>query len=94
VAFLRARHVAKTAEAVEAATGISAATVKNWLAGVAQPGGDAMARLALAYGPDFLLAMTDRAPAWLSDAVRAQRQTELEAAQRHLDAAISAMGAR
>lgn len=91
VDWLRGVHPTKTAEQVEAATGIPAKTVRNWLCGAAQPGGDAMVRLVLAYGPDLICAMCDAAPAWLAASARAKRQGEIEAQQAALSAELAAM---
>lgn len=58
VLFLRRRHPAKTARAVEAATGgrVPWRTVERWLALEAVPNTRAVGWLIVAYGPAFLAA--------------------------------------
>lgn len=85
VTFLRRRHPHKTAAAVAADTGIEAATVRKWLeTGNIVPSGGAVFRLILAYGPEFLCAVTPTAPAWLQ---RAAKTEEQERAKRVIEAA-------
>lgn len=88
--FLRGAHPSKTAEQVEARTGIAAATVKKWLIGHSAPSCIAMARLISAYGPEFLAHVLPELE-WLSAARRATRQAELEARQAALEAEWSAL---
>ena len=85
--FLREAHPEKTSVNVQAATGISAKTVDNWLSGVAAPRAVHFVRLFLTYGPEFLCAcLRDTAPAWLTEAGQAS-------ASAHLDAQIAALEA-
>ena len=56
VSFLRAKHPAKTAQAVAADTGLPARTVERWLTLDARPSVAAFARLVAAYGAPFLAA--------------------------------------
>jgi hypothetical protein len=95
VLFLRARHPAKTAEEVEAATfgRVSSATAKKWLAGVSNPSFFGCIALISAYGPEFLAAVMDDAPAWLSEAARAEKLAGLETEQARIAAAIAALNA-
>ena len=89
VAFLRARHPAKTAESVAATTGVSENTVKKWLTRSSVPGGQAMVSLWIAYGPEFLAAVSPRVCGWLSEAVIAERQRRLEAEQTRIEREIA-----
>lgn len=89
VSFLTAQHPTKTAEHVEAESGVPAATVRNWLRGLSAPSGEAIVRLLLAYGPDVLLPALPRAPEWLSRPVMARRQAEIEAEQARLSRALA-----
>lgn len=88
VDFLRARHPAKTAEEIEAATGgrVSSATAKKWLSRASAPSFFACLALISAYGPAFLAAVMDDQPDWLNAAARAQRLAGLEAEARRIDA--------
>lgn len=73
VAFLRARHAAsgaKIAERVEAECGIAAGTVRKWLDRASAPSFSAYLALIHAYGPEFLAAVMDRPPAWITVAAR------------------------
>lgn len=84
--FLRQCHPTKTADHVAAVTGCSRAQVAKWLEGAATPGGPAIARLTLAYGPAFFAAyMGNLAPKWLDDDVREQRMAELDERRRAID---------
>jgi hypothetical protein len=83
IAFLRARHPTKTAEEIEAATRgrVGAGTAKKWLSRVSAPSFIACLALIQAYGPEFLAAVMDEHPAWLSAAARAERLAKLEREQ-------------
>lgn len=93
--YLRARHPAKTGEAVEAATRgrVRAEAFRK----AEQRGGsmnaEAFAALIAAYGPDFLAAILPGLD-WLSDAARAERQRALMAEQARLSAELEALGRR
>lgn len=82
-AFLRQAHPSKTPEFVETRTGglVSAGAVKKWLAGAGSPSFIACMALIVAYGPEFLAAVLDDPPGWLSAAARQERQRALEAEQ-------------
>lgn len=80
VAFLVAEEgPQKTAEAVEARTGIKAATVRQWIARDSAPSFTALFRLMVAYGPEVLSAALEKPPKWLDQAARAERQRKLKA---------------
>lgn len=89
-AFLRLRHPAKTADFVEADTGVQAWTVRKWLEGKAHPSGAAVVMLAAAYGPDFLCAIMDNPPDWMIEARRAQARADLAGQIAELEARAAA----
>ncbi len=77
VAFLTSLYPTKMPEAVEADTGIPAATVRKWPGSA--PSFTAFVRLVMAYGPELLCACTDQPPAWLDEAARVARNARIEA---------------
>ncbi len=93
VAFIRARYPVKTAEHVSADIGLPVHTVKRWLEGVAKPSWTGLSRLIFAYGPAFLVAVYPKAPAWLDEAHRRERQDALRAEQRRIKEQLDALGA-
>jgi hypothetical protein len=76
--FLREIHPAKTADNTAADTGISSPTVRKWLEGKASPSGAGVVRLVAVYGPEFLCAVMDAPPAWLTEAGRDASRARLE----------------
>jgi hypothetical protein len=90
VAFLRAQHPVKTAEAVEAETRglVSAARVQKWLLGVNKPDFAATMALICVYGPAFLSATLLVEPIWVAHATRAQHLAALEAEHARLSREI------
>lgn len=92
--FLTSRHPMKTAANVAAETGCSVHQIEKWLERASAPSGVALMRLIWAYGPEFLAAMSPRAPGWLNESVRSQRQARLEediaAKQRELESLLAA----
>ena len=76
--YLRSIHPRKTAEEASALTGMSTQTIKTWLHGTSCPGGVALVRLIMTYGPDMLAAVCPTPPAWLDKAARDQRTAALE----------------
>lgn len=78
VSFLRRLYPTKTAQHVEADTGINADTVRNWFDG-SSPSFAHFGRLICAYGPDFLAAVLPERLGWLDAAARAQAQADLDA---------------
>ena len=78
--FLRRLHPRGTAATVAAETGCGVDAGEKWLERASMPNGRAMLRLFLAYGPAFVLAVIDEAPAWLGEAASWERQRTLEAA--------------
>lgn len=95
VAYLRAQHGAKAAEAVSAATGgyVSVDTARKWFAGVSAPSFFAFAALIAAYGPEFLHAVMETPPPWLDRAAREQALARIEMEQQALTARIAALKA-
>lgn len=93
---LRAEVPQKPAEAAAAATGRPLGTVRKWLSGETLPDGAAMLALVLCNGPDFLAALAaEDTPAWVHEALRADKLAELEAEQQRIAAEIAAIkGAR
>ena len=79
IAFLRHRHPLKTPDHVAAESGVPAGTVQKWLDRGSAPSVAHYCRLWLAYGPEFLAATIERAPAWLDAAHRAEEATRLKA---------------
>ena len=78
--FLRAQHPQKTAQSVQAATGLSAATVRKWLEQGNTPSGEAMLALSKSYGPELLCAAyPEDQDAWFFEVARQQEQARLEA---------------
>ena len=77
-AFLRKRFPVKTACCVEAETLIAADTFRKWDAGLAAPSFVHFLTLISVYGPEFLAAVYESAPDWLSAAVRDQQIHDLE----------------
>jgi DNA-binding transcriptional regulator YiaG len=77
-AFLRETYPHKTADSVAADTGIAAATIRKWLEAKATPNGAAVVLLAAVYGPEFLCAVMDNPPDWMTDAGRAQARARLD----------------
>ncbi|GBD48144.1 hypothetical protein [Methylopila sp. Yamaguchi] len=78
-AFLRAIYPEKTAANVAADTGVPARTVEKWLERLSSPSWPHGLRLVAAYGPEFLCAVMDTPPAWLTEAGRAAARAQLEA---------------
>lgn len=91
--FLRGIYPSKTAENVSYDTGIPSDTVRKWLEGVAKPSWAGLSRLIFAYGPAFLVAVYPKAPAWLDEAHRRERQGALRAEQRRIQEQLDALGA-
>ncbi|MBN9453227.1 MAG: hypothetical protein J0I42_14865 [Bosea sp.] len=91
--FLRGLYPSKTIENVAYDTGIPSDTVRKWFEGVAKPSWAAFSRLIFAYGPAFLIAVYPKAPAWLDEAHRRERQEALRAEQRRIQEQLDALGA-
>ena len=92
--FLRQKHGSKIAVEVEAMTGIPARTVERWFSTTrpVAPRLQHMMGLLHAYGPSVLAAAyPTKAPAWLDDAVRADRISQLQQQQAVLDQEIAAL---
>lgn len=84
-AFLRAQHPVKTAQCVEAETGISAHTVRKWLDQGNAPSGPAYDALVRRYGAPFLCSVhPETRDAWFAHVARMQEQERLEAKARQI----------
>lgn len=70
--FLRRRHPFKTAMAVEAESGVSAAATEKLMQRGSMPGFANLGRLLAAYGPELLTETMDNPPSWLCEAARLQ----------------------
>lgn len=92
IAFLRARHPAKTAEEVAALTGLPADTVRKWLDRASAPSFAACFALIGAYGPDFVAAVMEHPPAWIDTAARAARREALARDIARLQAELNKLG--
>ena len=79
VSFIERRYPIKTGAAFEAETGISADTFRKWRDGVSMPGWRHSLRMILIFGPEFLAATVEHAPAWLAEAHRAELARKLNA---------------
>lgn len=88
VAFLRARHPAKTAEAVAAETGLGTDRIRKWLDRGSKPSCAACFIMIAVYGPEFLSAVMDRPPAWIATAARAARREQLRAELADIEARL------
>lgn len=91
VAFVKQLYPSKTADHVAADTGVPSQTVRRWLEGVSKPSWVAFSRLIFAYGPAFLIAVYPKAPKWLDEAHRRERQEALKAEQRRIAAQLAAL---
>ena len=92
-AFLRQRHPHKTPDHVAVETGVPAGTVQKWLDRGSAPSVAHYCRLWLAYGPEFLAATIERAPAWLDAAHRAEEAARLKAEIAAREARLAKLGA-
>lgn len=92
-AYLRRLYPQRTADNVAADTGLNSATIAKWLERESAPGGIAMLVLVAIYGPDFLGAVMEKAPAWLDASQRLSEASalaaELDKIQARLDAVRS-----
>ncbi len=79
VALLIKMYPTKTAESIQADTGIRASTVRQWMSRESAPNFRALFRLMCAYGPELLLVALDNPPAWLDEAARREEQRKLRA---------------
>ena len=78
IEWLRRRHPQSTCHHIEAATGIPAATVENWLIRRSQPSVEHFSTLIAAFGPAFLEACIHRPPAWIGEAVDGERTRQID----------------
>jgi transcriptional regulator with XRE-family HTH domain len=86
VQWIRQKFPRYTSVNVEASTGISAATVENWLQGRSLPSIEHFSIMLMAFGPSFLrAAMSGDAP-WIAkaeaDALAAEIEAEIEELER------------
>lgn len=91
--WLRAKHPAKTAEAVEAAThgAVSVETARKIITRQSAPAFATLEALIAAYGPEFLAAALPRCPQWLVDAAERTELAEINAEQVRLEARLTAL---
>ncbi len=85
-AFLRSIYPEKTAANVAADTGISARTIEKWLERLSAPSWPHGIKLFRAYGPEFMCAVMDNPPRFLTEAGRAQARARLDAKIAELEA--------
>ena len=90
VAFLRARHPAKTSESVAAETGLGVDRIRKWLDRSSAPSCAACFTMIAVYGPKFLAAVLHRPPAWIAVASRAAERERLRAEIASLEARLAA----
>ncbi|MFC3074951.1 hypothetical protein [Shinella pollutisoli] len=79
VSHLRGLYPRATVHHVAAATGISAASVENWLHRRSQPSVQHFSILIQTFGPALLAACLASPPPWVAEAVRTQRRREIDA---------------
>lgn len=90
--FLREQHPVKTAQCVEAETGISAHTVRKWLDQGNAPSGPAYDALVRRYGASFLCSVhPETRDAWFAHVARMQEQERLEAHVRQMKQQLAAL---
>lgn len=80
--FLRHLYPSRTVDNVTAdltAWGVKSSTIAKMLERSSTPSTPLLIALTFAYGPEFLCAVLDHPPAWLSAAHRADRQQQIEA---------------
>lgn len=87
-AFIRAVHPYKPAQHVHARTGIKPRTVEKWLERTSAPMSAHFVVLFLAYGPEFLCAVAETPPDWLTQASEAARDQSIEAKIEKLRASL------
>jgi len=89
-AYLRKRFPIKTVDSIAADTGLSSNTVRKWFSRESTPSAAAVFALIGAYGPEFLCAALNKAPAWLDAAAQHERLAalgrQLTALQQDLEA--------
>ncbi|WP_367622874.1 hypothetical protein [Labrys neptuniae] len=78
-AHLRKIYPNKPSEHVAAATDLPVDTVRKWFARQNTPNGPAIVRLVFVYGIEFLCAIMDEPPHWLSRAADAEELATLDA---------------
>lgn len=66
-----------TANHVEGITGVSAATITNWLIGRAKPSGEHLGALVGAFGPQFVAAAFPASRTWAEPIARAENARRL-----------------
>lgn len=90
--WLRQKFPQYTAVNVAAATGISSATVENWLHGRSQPSIEHFALMLMTFGPSFLRAAMQTEAPWIvkaeADAIAAEIEAEIERLERRRAAVL------
>lgn len=79
VGWLRTRFPTSTEYHVEAATGISAASVRNWLERRSRPSAENWSVLLCAFGPSLFAATVRRSAPWVERACETERLIEIDA---------------
>lgn len=79
IAWLRDRFPRATVHCVEAETGISAATVENWLHRRSQPSVEHFTTLISVFGPSLLKACLSKPQIWIDTAAALERRREIDA---------------
>ncbi|RUV65203.1 MAG: hypothetical protein E5X35_11620 [Mesorhizobium sp.] len=78
IGWLRCKFPTSTGYHVEAMTGISAATVQNWLDRRSRPSAEHFSMLLCVYGPSLFKAAVRRPAEWVDRACEAERLVEID----------------
>ncbi|MER9217900.1 hypothetical protein NKI48_03045 [Mesorhizobium sp. M0644] len=78
IGWLRYKFPTSTGYHVEAATGISAASVQNWLERRSRPSAEHFSMLLCVFGPSLFKAAVRRPAEWVDRAVEAERLVEID----------------
>ncbi|UVC14734.1 hypothetical protein [Mesorhizobium onobrychidis] len=78
IGWLRCKFPTSTGYHVEAMTGISSASVDNWLQRRSRPSAEHFSLLLCVYGPSLFKAAVRRPAEWVDRAVEAERLVEID----------------
>ncbi|MES0207900.1 hypothetical protein NKJ93_02220 [Mesorhizobium sp. M0028] len=78
IGWLRYKFPTSTGYHVEAATGISSATVQNWLERRSRPSAEHFSLLLCVFGPSLFKAAVRRPSDWIERSVETERMVEIE----------------
>lgn len=78
IGWLRCKFPTSTGYHVEAMTGISAASVQNWLERRSRPSAEHFSLLLCVYGPSLFRACVRRPAEWVERACEAERLVEID----------------